>query len=103
MLPSAIKWLRLIGKNNREMLRHLYFYDRSPLQDRKPKRLEILKGCEIFTELDGKMETLDAEPYCCAHLVTFGNWQRKAHEAPLSFERDAIELTLKRLRIPGEG
>ena len=51
MLPSPIKWLRLIGKENREMLRHLYFYDRNPSQDHfKPGRLEVLKECKVVEE-----------------------------------------------------
>lgn len=101
MLPAPIKWLRLIGRQNREMLRHLYFYDRNEGQDRRsPFTLEnFLKAegaCEIFTEMEGKVETLSTAN-CCAHLVKFGSWQRKDGEVPFALQDGA-----RRLRMSGE-
>lgn len=97
MLPPVIRWLRLIGKENRETLRHLYFYDRNRSQDRnKPQRLHALHMSEIFTEMNGKSEALWNNS-CCAHLVSFGGWQRREGEIPLALEEGA-----KRLMMVGE-
>lgn len=79
------------------MLRHLYFYDRRQSYDKgSPRDLEKLRESEIFSQMDGKMENLSTK-YCCAHLVTFGEWERKEGEVPL-----AKEEGVPRLRTLGE-
>ncbi|KAJ4345438.1 uncharacterized protein N0V89_011568 [Didymosphaeria variabile] len=96
-LDDPIRWLRMIGARNRETLRHFYFYDRNENQDRHSKQiLQGLKECEVFGELGGKMETLSST-YCSAHLVKFGEWERKAGEIPV-----ASEPEVPRLRVEGE-
>jgi hypothetical protein len=97
MLPVPIKWLRIIGPANREMLRHLYFYDRNEDQDgNRCGDLEAVKACEIFGDMGGRMEML-SNAHCCAHLVVFGNHVRRAREVPLAAQPGA-----KRLRLTGE-
>ncbi|KAK4495699.1 hypothetical protein PRZ48_012967 [Zasmidium cellare] len=96
-IDAPIKWLRMIGPSNRELLRHLYFYDRNERQDKRTARdLNLLRESEIFTELHGKLETLSSK-HCTAHLVTFGQWTRKEGEVPLASEQD-----VPRLRMLGE-
>ncbi|KAF2167946.1 hypothetical protein M409DRAFT_22091 [Zasmidium cellare ATCC 36951] len=96
-IDAPIKWLRMIGPENRKLLRHLYFYDRNQGYDRyTPKDLAKLRESEIFSEMGGKLETLSSK-YCSAHLVTFGEWTRKEGEVPL-----ANEEGVPRLRAPGE-
>ena len=96
VLNGPIRWLRMIGPQNRELLRHFYFYDRNDRQDLLSRPLQNLKDCEVFTKLGGKMETLSSV-YCCAHLVTFGEHERRAREVPV-----ASEPGVPRLRIEGE-
>ena len=99
MLPMPIKWLKMIGKENREMLRHFYFYDKNPTQDRyKFGKFEKMRGCEIFDAegMAGNLETLSSV-HCAAHLVKFGSWERKEGEVPVALEPGA-----KRLRMVGE-
>lgn len=97
MLAKPSDWLYMIGQRNREMLRHFYFYDRNESQDRRaPRALERLESCKIFAEMNGKMASLSGEN-CCAHLVTFGGWQRKEGDVPF-----ALEPGVKRLRMEGE-
>jgi hypothetical protein len=96
-LDEPIQWLRMIGEENREMLRHFYFYDRNPSQDARTQiPLQQLKDCEIFTEMGGKMETLSSG-YRCAHLVTFGEQERKPGEIPI-----ASVPYVPRMRMKGE-
>ncbi|KAF2268816.1 hypothetical protein CC78DRAFT_540644 [Lojkania enalia] len=96
-LNFLIRWLRTIGKENRELLRQMYFYDRNESQDlQSSKMLEKLKNCEIFSEMGGTMETLSSQ-YCCAHLIKFGKWERKESEVPV-----ALEPGVPKLRIAGE-
>lgn len=95
MLSYPTGWLRIIGRRNRETLRHLYFYDRNQGQDRRSKGpLEKLKTCEIFTAMEGKMETLSGDN-CCAHLVTFGDWERRDGDVPLGFQRGGLALRME--------
>jgi hypothetical protein len=77
MLPSAIAWLRQIGKHNRELLRHCYFYDRNEHYDEygyisndgvDHRPLAKLKTSEVVTEMDGRIETMSSQS-CCAHWV----------------------------------
>jgi hypothetical protein len=94
MLPAPIKWLKMIGKDNRENLRRFYFYDRNQSHDSwTPHDLETLKGCEVFTEMGGRMETF-SNKFCCAHLVTFGEGGRNAGET-LSSEELRSKLKLE--------
>lgn len=66
------------------MLRHLYFYDRNERHDRmRGDDLRKLKECEVFAEMEGKMETLSNDWYC-AHLVTFGDYVRRDGEVPFA-------------------
>jgi hypothetical protein len=96
-LSAPIQWFRMIGQSNREMLRHFYFYDRNERQDHNRKSsLQRLKDCEVFGVLGGNMETLSSV-YCCAHLVTFGERERKAKEIPIASEKE-----VPRLRMAGE-
>lgn len=97
MLPTPIEWLKRIGKENREMLRHLYFYDRNQNHDEYcPKDMETVKCCDIFTEMGGRIYTFSNENYC-AHLVTFGEWKRNEDETPV-----AAPLGGKALKADGE-
>ncbi|KAF2193031.1 hypothetical protein K469DRAFT_508013, partial [Zopfia rhizophila CBS 207.26] len=81
-----IKWLHMIGKENREMLRHLYFYDRNQDHDQNnPRDLKAVKACEIFTEMGGRLETFSNQ-HGCAHLVTFGNYKRREGETPIAVQ-----------------
>lgn len=96
-VEKPIKWLQMIGPENRELLRHFYLYDRRQNYDRyTPRDLEKVRESEIFSEMGGGIETLTSE-YCCAHLVTFGEWSRKEGEVPL-----ACEAGVPRLRMLGE-
>lgn len=99
-ISRTVTWLRMIGPQNREMLRHFYFYDRNEDQDtmysNSHELLQALKDSAVFTELGGKMETLSSKD-CCAHLVTFGEYQRNAREVPI-----ALEPGVPKLRIEGE-
>ena len=82
-LAEVVPWLRAIGPENREMLRHLYFYDRNKTQDENySKTLDKLKGCEIFTEMEGTIETVSNSDHC-AHRVTFGKHAGKAPDVSL--------------------
>lgn len=82
-LAEVIPWLKIIGPKNREMLMHFYFYDRNKRQDDNySQTLEELKGCEIFTEMDGAIETVSTSEYC-AHRVTFGKHAGHAPDVPL--------------------
>lgn len=96
-LPGLVRWLRVIGRENREMLRHWYLYDRNRSYDRWEKKdLVAVKESEICTEMDGRVETFSNEN-CCAHLVTFGNHERRAGEVPIASRPGPCQLLL-----PGE-
>jgi hypothetical protein len=97
MLPPVVQWLTTIGPRNREMLKHLYFYDRNERQDINfPRALQMLKDSEIFSEMGGTMESV-CTIHFCAHWVTFGTHARKAGEVAL-----AQQLGAKILRMEGE-
>jgi hypothetical protein len=96
-LAEVVPWLKNIGPRNRETLRHFYFYDRNESQDDNySKTLEELKGCEIFTEMGGTIETVSNSEYC-AHRVTFGKQAGKAPDVPL-----VQRLGKRGLRMEGE-
>lgn len=96
-IEGPVKWLRMIGPGNRNLLRHLYFYDRNPRYDIwRAKDLQKLRESDVFSEMDGKIENLSSKD-CCAHLVTFGEWARKEGELPY-----ASEEGVPRLRMLGE-
>lgn len=96
-IEAPIKWLRMMGADNRQMLRHLYFYDRNQRYDIwSSEDLEKLRESAIFSEMGGKIENLSSKD-CCAHLVTFGEWRRKEGEVPY-----ASEEGVPRLRTLGE-
>lgn len=84
MLPPVIHWLDRIGSRNREMLRHLYFYDRNERQDVQSRlALRMLMDCEVFTMMGGMMESIYADNFC-AHWVTFGSNAREPGDVALA-------------------
>jgi hypothetical protein len=96
---AAAKWLKMIGKGNRESLRHFYFYDRNQGQDRQSRdMLQELKECEIFKDMGGRMKTMSSQ-WCCAHLVGFGDWEAKGRGGRMEI---AEEENVPRLRTEGE-
>ena len=97
MLPPVVQWLATIGSRNREMLKHLYFYDRNERQDsNSPHALRLLEDSEIFTAMGGTMESIHTDQFC-AHWVTFGTNVRKQGGVAL-----ARQLGTKVLRMEGE-
>jgi hypothetical protein len=97
MLSAPIKWLSMIGRENREMLRHLYFYDRNQRHDgNRPEDLEAVRNCEIFTQMGGQLETMSNQAYC-AHLVLFGDYKWRESTASIVRQQDAT-----RLKVNGE-
>ena len=92
MLLAPLKWLRIIGQQNRETLKHLYFYDRNERQDlRSPRKLEQMKSA--LTEMGARIETLSGEQ-CCAHLVTFGENRKRDGEVPLALQRGGLAMRM---------
>ena len=68
----AVKWLKMIGKENRLLLRDFCFWDLNPDYDWQVRRdLWEVKRSDVFRTLGGSMETLKVEG-CCCHHVTFG-------------------------------
>jgi hypothetical protein len=97
MLPAPLKWLRMIGKENREALRQLYFYDRNERHDKStPRDWKEIEESETFTELGGKAETFSNLLFC-AHLVTFGDYERPEGQIPA-----AVRPGVKALKEEGE-
>lgn len=98
MLPPVVGWLNQIGPENRESLKHFYFYDRNHRQDYyNPKVLEELRKCAVFTEMHGSIENKSGKD-CCCHLVTFGESRRNGKDGLLP----ALEPGVPRLRLVGE-
>ena len=97
MLTPVVRWLTKIGPRNREMLKHLYFYDRNERQDvRFPRVLQKLKDSEVCTMMGGTMESIYTADFC-AHWVTFGPNARKPGDVALAWQ-----LGARVLRMEGE-
>ena len=99
MLPPVITWLKMIGPENREMLRNFYLYDRNQSQDTAEYVSEALtevKKCEIVTDMRGRLEAMSGKD-CCCHLVAFGNWRRMEGQIPVGREPG-----VPRLKLDGE-
>lgn len=97
MLNDVIRWLKIIGPKNRELLKHFYFYDRNERQDvSSPRALKYLQGSAVVAELGGCLEDVSSKDYC-AHWVTFGDLARKTGQVAL-----AQQLGTKALRIEVE-
>ena len=78
------------------MLRHLYFYDRNPGQDRCVKTFHRLLKGEIFAEMGATHYDLKGYQ-CCLHRVAFGDWEPKDGTELLGLRDNG-----RYLRIPGE-
>ncbi|PPJ59357.1 hypothetical protein CBER1_05778 [Cercospora berteroae] len=72
---TVVSWLRVIGKQNREMLTHFFFWDANPDHDKySPKCLKKLKRSAVVRELGGWMDTTYTREGC-KHEVRFGDEQ----------------------------
>lgn len=70
---TAVKWLNLIGKDNRLLLRDLCLWDWNTSFDwQMPSSLRLVNRSEIFRGMGGSMESLGRETHCC-HRITFGD------------------------------
>ena len=95
MLTPVVRWLTKIGPRNREMLKHLYFYDRNERQDiRFPRVLQKLKDSEVCTMMGGTMESIYTADFC-AHWVTCGPNARKPGGVALAWQLGARVLGME--------
>ena len=68
----VVAWLRVIGKDNREMMKEFFFWDENPEHDRySPKCLKKLVRSEVVRSLGGKLESTYSN-VACRHDVRFG-------------------------------
>lgn len=68
----VVKWLKMVGPENRRLLKDFCLWDWNPKYDRGvPRDLKKVKRSAIFSGMGGSMETLGA-PQCC-HSITFGD------------------------------
>ncbi|KAM3421396.1 hypothetical protein BST61_g1792 [Cercospora zeina] len=71
----VVSWLRVIGKQNRELLKDFFFWDANPVHDQcSPKCLKKLKRSAVVRELGGCVDTTDMSG-ACRHDVRFGQEQ----------------------------
>lgn len=84
----AVHWLRMIGQENRRLLKDFCFWDWNPTYDRQmPRDMWKVKRSEIFRGMGGSMETLGSQQ-CCCHRVTFGEEDEDYYElVPSLFEK----------------
>jgi hypothetical protein len=70
-LDKAVAWLRVIGRENRRLLKNFRFLDENGNHDRNcPDDLKALKRSAIFKDMGGRMDS----SYCdfeCVHSVSF--------------------------------
>ncbi|KAF2208147.1 hypothetical protein CERZMDRAFT_91615 [Cercospora zeae-maydis SCOH1-5] len=68
----VVSWLRVIGQQNRSMLKEFFFWDANAVHDQySPKCLKKLKRSAVVRELGGCVDTI-ATSDACRHDVRFG-------------------------------